>query len=138
MPSGTLITMNRPAILLAFFCLAIALSGCGRGVNPESSGTKAASGGLVPGTWSGLKDGAEITLSISKDGRFQTVFRGGDFRSVVKGRAKIVDEQVVLEATEFDGRPPASHSEKLPIKFQVSDQWSNLVSEDGVRLGRKI
>lgn len=137
-PSGTLLPMNRPAILLAIACMATGIWGCRSSPAAQSSAVTANSTALVPGTWSGQKDGAEITLSISKDGRFQTVFRGGDFRSVVKGRARIVEQHVVLEAAEFDGRPATSQSEKAPIKFQIADRWSNLVSEDGVRLGRKI
>jgi len=138
MPSGTLLSMNRPAILLALTCITTGIWGCGSDPAPKSSAVKANPIALVPGTWSGQKDGAEITVSISKDGRFQTIFRGGDFRSVVKGRVKIVEQHLVLEAAEFDGRPATSQSEKVPIKFQIDDRWSNLVSEDGVRLGRKI
>ena len=138
MPSGTLLSMNRPAILLALAGIATGIWGCGSNPAPQSSAVTANPIALVPGTWSGQKDGAEITVSISKDGRFQTVFRGGEFRSVVKGRARIVEQHVVLEAVEFDGRPATSQSEKEPIRFQIDDRWSNLVSEDGVRLGRKI
>jgi hypothetical protein len=93
---------------------------------------------IASGTWAGQTRGAEVTLSLSKDGRFQTVFRGGKYRSVVRGRAKLQESALLLEATEFNGKPADSKSQEMPVKFTFTPEWTTLTSSDGLTLKRKI
>ncbi|MBC8065340.1 MAG: hypothetical protein H7Y17_10950 [Chlorobia bacterium] len=93
---------------------------------------------IIAGTWVGNLDKATITVSLSKDGRFQTVFRGGKHRSVVKGRASLEGSYVRLEPTEFNGAKPKLASQKEQVKFKFSSDWATLTSESGLSLARKI
>lgn len=113
--------------------------GCGRNQAPVLETDRTAKKPeLTAGTWAGEQNDASITVSLSADGKFQAVFRGGSYRSVVKGKAKLEDVKVVLEATEFNGKPPQKAAEKKPVSFTYSPDWSTLTSEEGMALQRKI
>lgn len=103
----------------------------------EQSGRPAV-GAIRAGTWQGSKGEAQITLSLSNAGKFQVVFKGGKYRSVVKGKAAIKGEKLVLTATDFEGRAPQTPQEKKPIEFGIGDDWQTIVSPEGMRLSRKI
>jgi hypothetical protein len=93
---------------------------------------------LVAGTWAGESKGASVTISLSSDGKFQTVFNGGTYRAVVKGIAKLQESTLLLEATEFDGKPSNRPARDLPVKFNVGQKWATLTSESGITLVKKI
>jgi hypothetical protein len=110
--------------------------GCGGGKLPETNSMSIIEPpALQAGTWS---NGNAITLSLSKEGKFQAVFKGKGSRSVVKGKATLKDGKIVLEASEFDGKPAQKANERTPSAFTYSADWSNLTSEEGVVLTRKI
>jgi hypothetical protein len=122
-----------------FLCVCVlALAGCG--ARPELASGKA----IAPktpqaatGTWAGENRGSSITLSL-RDGRFQAIFKGGEWRSVVKGKARLEDSAVVLEAREFNGEPATKANEQMPARFTYSADWATLTSEDGLALNRKL
>jgi hypothetical protein len=91
---------------------------------------------ISAGTWAGKSKGASVTLSLSSDGRFQTVFNGGRYRAVVRGRATIQESILVLEAAEIDGQPATKN--QLPAKFKFTPEWSTLTAENGLTISRKI
>lgn len=122
-----------------FLCIcALAIAGCGAKADltaTKTPGQKPAQ--VAKGTWAGENKGSSVTLSL-QDGRFQAVFKGGDWRSVVKGTTKVDDSAVLLEASEFNGKPATKANEKMPAKFMYSPDWSVLTSEDGLSLQRKL
>lgn len=127
------------AVGVALCALAIAISGCGskKGSEPEASRV-APKATIQAGTWAGKKGAAEVTVSLSKDGRFQTVFRGGSYRSVVKGTATISESLILLEAKELDGKPAKNPADLKTTKLHFNAEWSILTTEDGIALKRKI
>lgn len=118
---------------------ALTLAGCGTKLAGDQRLTKGPPRvGIAAGTWVGHVDNATITLSLAKDGRFQTVFRGGKNRSVVKGKARIDGSYVLLEPTKFDGNLATMPLHKETVKFKFSSDWSTLTSSNGLALARKI
>lgn len=129
--------LRRVALAVSVACLLV--TGCGKqGTDIVEQGAKPSVQKIQAGTWQGSKDGASITLSLSADGRFQAVFRGGDYRSVVKGKAALRDAKLMLTATDFEGRAPQTPQEKKPIEFNLSEGWNTLASVEGITLNRKI
>lgn len=124
----------------AFLCLVgVSLFGCGsRKVDVPEASKPAVTAKLEAGTWSGKVEQAELTVSLSKDGRFQMVFRGGKFRSVVKGTATIHESTLNLNPTELDGSPVADSNKFETTKLQFSSDWSKLTTDTGASLLRKI
>lgn len=122
-----------------FLCLCL-LIGVGCGAKRELAATKTTGAKQVQaatGTWTGEKEGASVTLSL-REGRFQAIFKGGDWRSVVKGKAKLDEKAVTLEATEFNGKPATGANQKAPEKFTYTADWSVLTSEAGLALKRTL
>lgn len=81
---------------------------------------------------------AEITISLSKDGRFQTVFRGGKYRSVVKGTAHIEGNGVQLAPKELDGKPAKNPADLKPKRLTFDSDWKTLTTDEGLALKRRI
>lgn len=125
-------------VAAALCALSITLLGCGSKKVEVPAAVKAPTAEFRAGTWVGKSDAAEVTFSLAKDGRFQTVFRGGKYRSVVKGVAKIKDSSILLEPTELDGKPPKNPSELRTTKMTFDTEWNTLTTEQGLKLERKI
>jgi hypothetical protein len=124
--------------VLAAFAVAIMTFGCGAGKEAAMTQPSAGPAKIESGTWQGSKGNATITLSLAADGRFQVVFRGGDYRSVVKGEASVSNSTLELHAKDFEGRQPVTKGETAPIRFKISGDWQSLEAENGIQLMRKI
>lgn len=124
---------------MALCVLAITQLGCGsKKVDEPEATQKQAVVKLQPGTWVGKSGEAEITISLAKDGRFQTVFRGGKYRSVVKGAAHIENRSILLEPKELDGKPPKNPADLKPKRLDFDSDWKTLTTDDGLALKRRI
>ncbi len=126
-------------VVAATLCaVTITLYGCGSKKVEEPVAIKPPTPEFQAGTWVGKSNAAEVTFSLAKDGRFQTVFRGGNYRSVVKGVAQIKDSSILLEPKELDGKPPKNPAELRTSKMTFDPEWKVLTTEQGLRLERKI
>ena len=117
--------------------LSITLGGCGS-KKVEPAAVQPPVPEFRAGTWVGRSNAAEVTFSLSKDGRFQTVFRGGKYRSVVKGVSQIEGSDILLEPKELDGKPPKNPAELRTTKMTFDAEWNVLTTEQGLKLERKI
>lgn len=124
---------------MALCVLAITQFGCGSKVadQPEAA-QKQVAAKLQAGTWVGKSGEAEVTISLAKDGRFQTVFRGGKYRSVVKGTAHIENNGIQLSPKELDGKPAKNPADLKPKRLTFDSDWKTLTTDEGLALKRRI
>lgn len=112
--------------------------GCSGKTNLGAVATKPLGTSIHSGTWVGETNGAQMTLSLSKTGKFQVVVKGGHWRSVVRGTAQLKSSNILLHATDFDGKPASKGYEKMPSTFTYSPDWERLTSPEGLSLVKRI
>lgn len=66
------------------------------------------------------------------------MFRGGKYRSVVKGEAHIENDSILLAPKELDGKPAKNPADLKPKRLSFDPNWKMLTTEEGLALKRRI
>lgn len=117
--------------LLAGLALASALvlGGCG---SKEEATPKTAAGPLdtFVGKWEGGSK-ESYALTVEKDGQFKVEIEAGGQKHTVLGDASVKDKLLLLTATQIDGKPPETESDKKPEEMAISADGRTLTPVKG-------